>query len=157
MTEPTESFAEAGFLAAPRDPSLVALYRYWEAKRGANDVPSRADIDPAELKPLLPHIILYDALGPGSYRIRLVGEAIVAFVGRNLTGHDATTSMTPGAAANMRMILDAVCETRSPRFRAGKAYWLKEKAYRDYEACFLPLAPPGQPVNMILGGLSFAA
>lgn len=147
--------AEAEFTAAPRSAILVALHAYWLAKRGDRAMPSRADIDPAEIKGLLPHVMLYDAAPATRYRIRLVGEAIVQFVGRNMTGHDAGTGMDPQPAAMMRAILDAVADGGAPRFRAGKAYWWKEKAYRDFEACFLPLSPDGKAVNIILAGVVF--
>jgi len=158
VSAPTESpdrIAGADYVDAPRTPILVALHAYWLAKRGERALPSRNDINPAEIKSLLPHVILYDAAPALRYRIRLVGEAIVQFVGANMTGRDATARLEAGPAAMMREILDTVAETRAPRFRAGKAYWWREKAYRDFEACFLPLAPEGQAVTIILGGIVF--
>jgi len=93
--------------------------------------------------------------GAGSYTIRLVGENIVRFVGRNNTGESATRGMPDEAAAMMNNVLSLVVETRSPRFRAGKAYWLQEKSYRDFEVCYLPLSTDGEAVDMILGGVKF--
>jgi hypothetical protein len=34
------------------------LHDYWQSKRGGRDVPDRSDIDPAEIIPLLPNILL---------------------------------------------------------------------------------------------------
>lgn len=156
MTEGSDKLEAAAFIDVPRDPDLVALHAYWLAKRGARDLPSRPDIAPAEIKPLLPHLILYDAAPERRYRMRLVGESIVQFLGRNMTGQDATAQMEEKPAATMRALLDRVVETRQPVFRAGKAWWWREKAYRDFEACFLPLAPDGAEVNIILAGVKFA-
>ncbi len=91
----------------------------------------------------------------GQHSIRLVGENIVRFVGRNNTGESATIEMPEDAAAIKNAVLDQVAETRSPRFRIGKTFWHREKSYRDFEACYLPLSPDGEAVDMILGGITF--
>jgi hypothetical protein len=152
---PKQSFniERAATVAQLSDPHLLALHAYWLAKRGDRTMPAREDIDPSEIKPLLPYMTMHDMREADRYRIRLVGTAIVAFVGRDFTGQLAGVEMPPEAAQMMRKILDTVAETRSPLFRAGKAWWWKEKAYRDFEACFLPLSSDGKTVTMILGGV----
>jgi hypothetical protein len=151
-----ETAAQADFIAAPRSPALRSLFAYWTAKRGTAAAPARADIRPAEIKPLLPDVMIWNVeeIG-GPYTIRLVGERIVRFVGRNNTGVPATHGMTETAAAGMTAVLDDVVRARLPRFRIGKAYWLQEKSYRDFEACYLPLSSDGRTVDMILGGVTF--
>src|SRR5690349_8298694 len=42
--------------------SLTRLFCYWQAKRGGRAMPARADIDPAEIKALLPYMILVDVI-----------------------------------------------------------------------------------------------
>jgi len=91
----------------------------------------------------------------GGYTIRLVGDEVERFVGRNATGERAGSVMPPRAAELMVTILDAVATERAPKFRAGKAHWYQDKAYRDYEACFLPLSADGETVDIILGGVRF--
>lgn len=119
-------------------------------------MPSRADISPAGMKALLPYVMMWSVEAAGEpYRVRLVGEHIVRFVGQNYTGQSATHTMPPDAAASMLNVLGQVCASRAPRFRIGKAFWKPEKAYCDYEACFLPLSADGETVNLILGGLKF--
>src|SRR5262249_49776119 len=91
------------------------------------------------------------------YTVRLVGEEVVHFVGRNLTGQPAGSMMEPPAAQIMIKILDAVKTERVPKFRVGKAHWHLEKSYRDFEACFLPLSSDGETVDIVLGGIKFPA
>ncbi len=144
------------FIDAPRHPSLQRLFEYWTVKRGSRPAPARADIRPAEIKPLLADVMIWNvARGGIPHTIRLVGGNIVQFVGRNNTGEPATIGMPEDAAAAMTSILDQVAETRSPRFRLGKAFWHRENSYRDFEACYLPLSPDGETVDMILGGVKF--
>lgn len=91
----------------------------------------------------------------GGYIVRLVGEEVVQFVGRNLTGQPAGSIMKPPAAELIVKILDAVSTERAPKFRAGKAHWHPAAAYRDFEACFLPLSSDGEIVDVVLGGIKF--
>ncbi|WP_374380323.1 PAS domain-containing protein [Dongia sp.] len=69
-------------------PSLVTdFHAYWLAKRGTWALPSWSDIDPSEIKRLLPNLIVagveYDPL---RIRYRLAGTMIVEFRGE-ITGH----------------------------------------------------------------------
>jgi hypothetical protein len=67
--------------------ALRQFYRYWDGKRGGRALPLKADIDPAEIKDVLPYVILsevYDA--PLRVRYRLVGTEIVRLRGREFTG-----------------------------------------------------------------------
>ena len=63
------------------------LFAYWERKRGSRRMPARADIDPADLKRILPSIIL-SKIDPDSRRVRytLVGTRCVANSGMDFTG-----------------------------------------------------------------------
>jgi hypothetical protein len=155
MSDATEPVTEATFIDAPRDARVKALYEYWDSRRGARAMPARADIDPTQIPRLLPHIIMYDVAVSGEYTIRLVGEEVVRFVGRNATGGRAGTIMAPRAAELVIEILDAVKTERAPKFRAGKTHWQPDKTYRDFEACFLPLSADGETVNIVLCGVGF--
>jgi len=153
MTETAGTITKTVFIHAPLDPQLKALYEYWDTVRGGRAMPARADIDPGKIPSLLPYIIMYTVAA--DYTIRLVGEEIVHFTGRNATGHPVASTMSPRSAEMMIKILDAVATERVPKFRAGKAHWQSDKTYHDFEACFLPLSADGRTVDIILGGIRF--
>lgn len=154
MNEQTAPIAPAIFIEAPRHPSLQKLLEYWQLKRETRVAPARGDIRPSEIKALLPDVMMWNASGE-RFTIRLVGESIVRFVGRNQTGKPATIDMPPDAAAAMIDILSQVVASKTPRFRIGRAFWLREKAYRQFEACYLPLSSGGETIDLILGGVTF--
>lgn len=150
MTEPV-------FINEPRDPDLRALYQYWNTLRGDRLMPQRADVDPGKIPKLLPHILMYTVGPGGGYTIRLIGEEVVSFAGRNATGQPAGSALPPRAAEILIKILDEVTTERVPKFRAGKAHWQPDKSHRDFEACFLPLSANGEAVDIILCGITFSA
>ncbi|WP_374650035.1 PAS domain-containing protein [Dongia sp.] len=64
-------------------------YEYWDGKRHGRSMPSRADIDPSEIRDLLPGIILIDvARDPLRLTYRLVGTDEVEARGYDPTGKD---------------------------------------------------------------------
>lgn len=68
-------------------PRLVTLFDYWNGKRRGRAMPSRADIEPAEIKVLLPYMMLFDVEGPPlDFRARLIGTAITAIARADHTG-----------------------------------------------------------------------
>jgi hypothetical protein len=157
VSDTARTVTEPLFINQPRDPDLHALYEYWNTVRGARLMPRRADIDPTKIPKLLPHIIMYTVVpSGGGYTIRLVGEEIVDFAGRNATGDAAGTTMPPRAAEILNDILETVVTERTPKFRAGKAHWQPDKSHRDFEACFLPLSADGEAVDIILCGVRFS-
>ena len=153
----SDGIRDANDIATPIDPIVVRIFAYWDGKRAGRPMPLRADIDPTELRGLVNNVMIYDVVEPGRlYRIRLVGQAIVDFVGVNNAGKWAHETLPPGAAERMVEILTSVVTKRAPRCRAGFAYWHLAKAYRRFEACFLPLSTDGETVDKILSGHMFS-
>src|ERR1051325_7524125 len=68
------------------DPRLQEALDYWHGKLSGRAMPARADLDPAEIPRLLPHVMLVEVLGPGRYRYRLIGTENAQAHGMNATG-----------------------------------------------------------------------
>ena len=143
-------------IAALSDPTVAAIFAYWDSKRGARRMPSRADLDPVDLRSLVNNIALYDVVEPGPrYRVRLVGSDIAEFDGRNATGEWVGAGKPLQLVAQITGMLTDIVASRAPRFRSGLVYWNRDKSYRCFESCFLPLSPDDRAVNMILNAVSF--
>jgi hypothetical protein len=62
------------------------LNEYWLAKAKGR-VPSRSDIDPVDVRELLPNLMMIDMFGdPLRFRYRLVGTRVVQYTGFDFTG-----------------------------------------------------------------------
>ena len=94
-------------------------------------------------------------VGPtdGSFRVRLIGERLRGFIGRNVRGKPAGSAFQPEGAAALVRILDLAAKHRIPIFRTGRAYFSRDKSYQQFEACLLPVSADGETVNMILGAV----
>jgi hypothetical protein len=74
-------------IAKTTSPMVRKLHDYWQSKRAGRALPDRADIDPAELKPLLPYLIVAEVVEPPfRIRYRLIGTKIAAVSGLDFTG-----------------------------------------------------------------------
>jgi hypothetical protein len=52
-----------------------AMYDYWLARRGGRAMPARADLEPVEIKKLLPMLVLVDVMADARrFVYRLVGR-----------------------------------------------------------------------------------
>ncbi len=137
------------------DPRLAELYAYWQAKYRGPLLPGRADIDPFELKPLLPHVFLIDVERPAlQFRYRLVGTAIAHGVGRDVTGRRMDEVLPQRLIAPaLRAYREAVVRRQAMRL-AGR-FWQPARSHLLWEAALLPLAADGHTVTMLFGGMVF--
>lgn len=74
-------------LSTVKSERVRRVYDYWNGLRGARFAPTRAEIDPAELRDLLPWVVLVD-IEPRPFRVRyrLVGTQVVEVSGFDFTG-----------------------------------------------------------------------
>jgi hypothetical protein len=139
-----------------KPPVLRPVLDYWELKRGTRAMPARRDIDPAELKPYLRHLCLFEALPGGEFLLRLMGSEVTDRYGRNGTGKTLRD-----AAANHALTLDIVTRTllaltthRRPMLASGTLASIGQEHVLS-EALLLPLSDDGANVNMILSATRY--
>lgn len=69
-----------------RHKSSLELFDYWRAKRGNRPAPNRTDIEPADIRKLLPHVFICDLTAGNELKFRLAGTGLCALHGRELKG-----------------------------------------------------------------------
>lgn len=134
-----------------RAPVLEKLLAYWDAKRAGRPWPLRSEIDPAEIKTLLPNIMLVDITqAPFRVRYRLVGTEIVRFAHFDFTGHflDELT-FDSGEAMDWVDCYRQVCTTGRPGF--GMVHWRTLEAnFRWIEFLICPLSTNGIDITQCI-------
>lgn len=131
-------------------PGIVAFYAYWDGKRCGREMPARADIDPLEMVPLLPGIVLIDVVEDARHFVyRLVGTREVAMRGRDPTGKSVAEGFYGASAtASMASYRDVVAR-RAPRLER-REFITPEGRYGREQVILLPLSEDGGRVNMII-------
>lgn len=131
-------------------PEQRQLYDYWLARARGGELPSRGDIDPGDLRRLLPSISLIDVEEEcGRFRVRLAGTQLREIYDREVTGKYLDELEWGDKADYWLSAYQRVVDTRRPAQgivrgpRIGKdhvvQFWLR-----------LPLSRDGNAVSMIL-------
>lgn len=127
-----------------------AMHDYWLAKRGTRTMPARADLDPAEIKKLLPMMVLVDVTADARrFVYRLVGTQEVAERGNDPTGKPVAEAFFGGSLEETLSCYEYVVRNRAP-FCYRDPYAAPDGQIQDDDIIYLPLSDDGASVNMIL-------
>jgi hypothetical protein len=139
-------------------PVLRFLKDYWDRKRGARAMPSRADIRPSEMKEHLGWVILQDVIGDSEdFRYRTIGSRVTQYFLGDSTGKTVSETFAPfgEAAVNGVLAVHRKCARDRVVLRShGGAGWLG-RSFLDFDALYLPLSDDGVRANMILSAFTF--
>jgi PAS domain-containing protein len=133
------------------DARLLAGYQYWRRKAAGRGMPCRADIDPAEIPALLPHVRLVDVIGPGRYRYRLVGTAVQELHRVNPTGRFVHEALSGPIGERIVALYDECV-------RMGRALYFEAEfldldgsgLHRRSKVVFAPISADGRCVSQVL-------
>jgi hypothetical protein len=141
---------EAGPDLSAFAPDLLAFYRYWDGKRRGRRMPSRTDIDPAEIVPFLPGVMLVDVV-PDARRFvyRLVGTREVTMRGRDPTGKAVSEGFYGASAEASMASYQDVAARRALRLERREFTTPDGRLGRE-QVILLPLSKDDQRVDMIL-------
>lgn len=130
-------------------PEIHRLAEYWRNKRGPSGWCRKSAIDPAEIKHLLPQLVIAEIQqDPLRVRYRLVGTAIADFYGE-ITGmwlHER--AVIPEYRADAERFYRMLLETGQPVF--GSAEYSGKDGLKRYEWAFFPLSEDEQHVTHAL-------
>lgn len=92
----------------------LGLYEYWTAKRGARAAPNRTDIEPADIRDLLPHVFICDLDAQDQLNFRLAGTALCSLFCRELKGSAFGSLWLADGARNAARTGAAVASRATP-------------------------------------------
>jgi hypothetical protein len=132
-----------------QSPRIRTLYEYWKSK--CNDVvpPPRSAIEPAEIRPLLPYLLLTE-LQADPFRIfyRLVGTAVARAHDEDFTGR-AHGEVASFADSGIEESYRQAAMTKAPVFgRTGLP--LGDQSWLNLDYAIFPLSDDGAVVNKCL-------
>jgi hypothetical protein len=103
----------------PLNDSITVLREWWERRRGDRPMPRRSELDPAEIREILPDLVIVEvAAGAGPETLlltyRLAGTRIDTHIGFNIKGMMVDAEGFGLASASMRVQDErAIVERRS--------------------------------------------
>ncbi len=139
------------------DPLHRQMYAYWQQKRGARRMPSRAQIDPTEIPRLLPNLLISEYVAEsdtGRWRYRLAGTAVAVAFGRNPTGRFVDELTKGEYRAFIERIHMLVRDERRALFCASE-YTGARDLRMSAKRLLLPLTTDGERVDQIISLLVF--
>ena len=133
------------------NPEFQFVLDLWTRKRADRIAPARAEFDPAELKPVLPRVLLIEVLPgePVDFRYRLAGTEAYDIHGLELTGRLVSELEPADFAERLRRDLLELVATREPQ-HVRIDFTNREGNTRSLAVLRLPLSGDGRDVDMIL-------
>ena len=134
---------------------LSDIHRYWLDCRGQRPMPSRADIDPADIPQLLPYLLLTDLLDDGRYRFRLVGTEVERSFGAPMTGRTLEELMSGDYLAFMRSLYRKVIAEKRAIYSTSRYSGADGDSPLFTKRVMMPLSSDGLVVDMVISAQVF--
>ena len=130
---------------------MLALHAYWRSKQRGRPMPAPSDIDPAEIRPLLPSLIIAEYVGtPARVRYRLVGTQQVYYNGLDFTGLYLDEIDWGFEDAFVRLVHATLLKTAAPVL--GRYQWgFRDSVLGFAEFGAFPLSDEGATVSRCVG------
>jgi hypothetical protein len=141
-------------LDAIESPILRQGLDYWRALKGERSYPTRNDMKPRDLAPLLRNITLIRLLDGGAdYEYRIVGDAHVISHGFSMQGRRVSEidDISPGYGSVLKSLYDRAVRKRDVyAFRGWMERGEKTKQYIYSESLFMPMGPDETTIDHVL-------
>ena len=145
---------ERSLLPAPCHAGADALWRAWRAMpRGPSGLPTRRDLDPAALRPLLPFLALVEPT-PRGWQFRLTGTAFYERYRFEPTRRSMRDLLTAEAAAEAESCCNEAVAGAGPVSYLARVLG-GGRDHVVHEGLCLPIESPKGDACWILGGIFF--
>ena len=127
------------------------MYEYWNGKRGDRSMPSRADIDPTDIRDVLSNVIL-TRLEYNPFRVlyRLVGTRSVENAGMDFSGkYLDELDFVSEFETDWPAIYRAIADEKVPLYGLCKIRFT-DGVVKPYIAAMFPLSSDGAIVDQVL-------
>ncbi len=137
------------------DPILGRAYEYWNSKCRGRQMPRRREIDPSEIKRLLPYLQIIEFVDGGArIRYRLVGTAIAATHGIDHTGKFFDEVLTEAKRHYFEDSYRLMCREKRPILMYSR-YFSRKDTQIICHRIVMPLSEDEVTVNQALVAMSF--
>lgn len=135
-----------------RSNTTTELFRYWNTIRGKRELPRRDELEPGDIRLLLPNLFILERERNG-ISFRLAGTHVCALFGLELRGRQFGMLWLNAQAAKTQRIAGQVMTHRVPVMLSAKGRTADAREI-EVETLLLPLASTEGASDRILGALS---
>jgi hypothetical protein len=128
---------------------LESLLSYWLQKRDGRQMPSRADLPTAELRPWMGQLALIEVASEQDFHIRVCGTNLIRRFGREATGY-GVNDLAPDIALQITSMVKSTIKAAAPIVAVSPIEF--GRATVHYSELALPLSVPGVRVAAVLLG-----
>lgn len=130
--------------------TISALFDYWNAKRAGRPAPMRSEINPGEIRSILPNVFILERESDTSFRFRLAGTGLCSIYGMEFRNHNLLSMWQEDCLDTLRNALDEV--TRNAAVSVVE-YTASTNEHREatFEMILLPLAQDNGVISRIIG------
>jgi hypothetical protein len=140
---------------ASYNPRLARLHDYWIGKCAGRPLPSRADIDPLEMREWLGNLLLAEFFGGvENYRVRIDGTNLIGVGGKDRTGKGSEVLTSDEERNLIAVQYGPVLDTAQPAYFETQFLNSEGRHLRE-QKLLLPLSADGSSVNMVLAGIYY--
>lgn len=130
-------------------------YEYWKSKCDGNKLPTWSDINPADIKPLLPNIVVIHVLqDPLDFLEKITGEMVLARSVLNSMGKNWRDYEGRGPESVIWGVFEDVVNSKQPSFQTIP-YVGKHKEFMEIETVICPLSSDGETIDRIISFVDY--
>jgi hypothetical protein len=145
----------AAQMVALNQPVSKAAYDYWNALRNGRPLPRRRDVDPAQMRAVLPHIMLIERLRTEEFIFRLAGTSVCQAFGRELRDHSLLSLWDVAHRGVISVALSGSLKNASPLLLRFRGHAIGRRPLPG-ELMLLPLLDGSGQASRLLASLAFA-
>jgi hypothetical protein len=130
--------------------TINALFDYWNATRAGRPAPLRKEIQPGDIKRILPHVFILEREDALTYRFRLAGTGLCGVYGMEFRNHNLLSMWQEDCHASLGHALADVTANANISI---VEYTAATNDHREatFEMILLPLAQDNGAITRVLG------
>jgi hypothetical protein len=132
--------------------TISALFDYWNAKRAGRPAPMRSEINPGEIRSILPNVFILERESDTSFRFRLAGTGLCGIYGMEFRNHNLLSMWQEDCLDTLRNALDEVTRNAAVSVVEYTAS-TNENREATFEMILLPLAQDNGVISRVIGAV----
>jgi hypothetical protein len=136
-----------------RQKNSIDIFNYWDRIRGQFDAPLRAQVDPASIRHILPHLFILETTTVGTPRFRLAGTAVCSLFGRELREEGFASIWGGSEPEDAVKIAKGVMTDAVPALISATGYTISGR-HLGFELVMMPIRSSGETCDRLLGCLT---